>query len=192
MMRLVAIPMSALSLAALPAVAQTTDTGRGRLEITGHAPATCVIQTARTSDGINASFVATSASAGEIRIANLVDPITAQPRLAEIIVTLPIVCNAANRLTLTTANGGLLRDGGTGRHRQSATELGELVGYSVSAGWANRVLALNTNTGSTISFAVPDGTAGDLSLLVRVSPGGGPLVAGRYADTVIIELQVSS
>ncbi|MES2339626.1 MAG: hypothetical protein V4537_16160 [Pseudomonadota bacterium] len=43
-----------------------------------------------------------------------------------------------------------------------------------------------------MSINVPDGTAGDLSLLLRVPPGGGPLIAGRYADTVTIELQVSS
>ena len=39
---------------------------------------------------------------------------------------------------------------------------------------------------------VPDGMAGDLSLRLSISAGGGPLVAGRYSDTVVIELNVSS
>lgn len=192
MMRLPYFMFAAGLFGALPAAAQIVDTARARLEIAGQAPAACVIQNARASGGINASYAATGASAGEIRITDLVDPQTAQPRQAEITVTLPIVCNAAHRLTLMTTNGGLLRDGGNARNRQSSNSFGELVGYSLNAGWASRTLALDTNIASAVSVSVPDGTAGDLSFLLSVPPGGGPLVAGRYADTVIIELQVSS
>lgn len=179
-------------LAATPAAAQTTDTGRGRIELAGQSPAACVIQTARTGGGTNASFATNGQATGEIRITDLVDAQTAQPRQADITVVLPVVCNAAHRLSLTSTNGGLLRIGGNARNRQTATGFGDIVGYSLNAAWGGRVLALNTISASNVSVAVPDGTAGDLSLSLSVPPGGGALVAGQYTDTVVIELQVSS
>ncbi|MCP3729546.1 spore coat U domain-containing protein [Sphingomonas sp. MG17] len=178
--------------AALPAAAQSPDVARGRLELAGQTPAVCLIKTARAGSAQNASFTSTGERSGEVRIAELVDPQTAQPRAAEIVIELPVVCNAAHRLTLTSANGGLLRDGGNARNRQAQGAFGELLGYQLDANWGSRVLTLNAGTASVATLDVPDGTAGDLSLRLSIPAGGGPLVAGRYSDTVVIELNVSS
>jgi hypothetical protein len=187
----VLIGLAALT-AALPAAAQTPSTARGRLELAGQTPPACLIRTARAGTSQNASFTASGAQSGEIRIAELVDPQTAQPRAATIVIELPVVCNAAHRLTLTSTNGGLLRDGGNARNRQAPGAFGELLGYQLDANWGSSALTLNAPAASVVTLDVPDGMAGDLSLRLSIPPGGGPLVAGRYSDTVIIELNVSS
>ena len=189
-----AIPLAgALALsAALPAAAQTGDIARGRIELAGRTPPACVIRTARAGNANNASFVGSGPSSGEIRIAELVDPQTAQPRAAEMVIELPVVCNAAHRLTLTSANGGLLREGGNPGNRQTATGFADLLGYQLDANWNSRVLTLNAAASPLAMLDVPDGMAGDLSLRLSIPAGGGPLVAGRYSDTVVIELHVSS
>lgn len=188
-----AIPLAgALALSvALPAAAQTGD-ARGRIELAGRTYPACVIRSARAGTAVNASFIGAGPSSGEIRIAELVDPQTAQPRAAEMVIELPVVCNAAHRLTLSSANGGLLRDGGNRANRQSATGFGDVLGYQLDANWANRVLTLNAATSPLAALDVPDGTAGDLSLRLSIPAGGGALTAGRYSDTVVIELHVSS
>ena len=105
-------------IAGSPVAAQTGDTARGRIEIAGRTPPACLIRTARAGNALNASFVSAGPSSGEIRIAELVDPQTAEPRAAEMVIELPVMCNAAHRLTLTSTNGGLLREGGNARNRQ--------------------------------------------------------------------------
>lgn len=177
--------------AALPAAAQTGD-ARGRIELAGRTYPACVIRSARAGTAVNASFIGAGPSSGEIRIAELVDPQSAQPRAAEMVIELPVVCNAAHRLTLSSANGGLLRDGGNRTNRQSATGFGDVLGYQLDANWANRALTLNAATSPLAVLDVPDGTAGDLSLRLSIPAGGGALTAGRYSDTVVIELHVSS
>lgn len=179
-------------IAALPTAAQTGDTAHGRIELAGRTPPACVIRTARAGNASNASFVGAGPSSGEIRIAELVDPQTAQPRAAQMVIELPVVCNAAHRLTLTSANGGLLRDGGNPGNRQTAAGFADLLGYQLDANWDNRVLTLNAAASPLATLDVPDGMAGDLSLRLSIPAGGGPLVAGRYSDTVVIELHVSS
>lgn len=178
--------------AALPAAAQTTATGRARLEIAGRTAPACLIRTGRAGSAQNASFTPAGDSRGEIRIAELVDPQTAQPRAAEMTVELPAICNAAHRLTLVSANGGLLRVGGNARNRQAPGAFGERLGYRLDANWGGRTLTLDAAAAPQAVLDLPDGMAGDLSLRLSIPAGGGPLVAGRYADTVIIELSISS
>lgn len=179
-------------MAASPAAAQAGDVARGRVEIAGRTPPACLIRTARAGEALNASFAPSGPSSGEIRIAELVDPQTAQPRAAAMVIELPVVCNAAHRLTLSSANGGLLREGGDPRNRQTASGFGELLGYQLDASWGGRVLILDAAEAPLAALDIPDGATGDLSLRLSIPAGGGPLVAGRYSDTVVIELNVSS
>jgi spore coat protein U-like protein len=162
------------------------DTGQSRLEIAGRAPPVCVLNAPTATGGQNASFSGTGATSGEILITEFGDPLTAQPRGAAINLSLPVICNAAHRLTVTSSNGGLLRDGGNARNRQSPTGFGEFVGYQISATWAGQNASVLTTNNSVLAIATADGGAGDMGLAIAVPPGGGPLVAGRYADTVTV------
>lgn len=173
------------------AQAQDLATGQGRLEIAGQAPAACVLNAPVASSAQNAAFASTGAASGEIRIVQLGDPQTAQPRGAAIDLALPVICNAPHRLTITSTNGGLLRDGGDARNRQSPTGFGELLGFQINATWAGQTSSVLTTTSSTLVINSASGGAGDMDLNIVVPPGGGPLVAGRYADTVTVQFQAA-
>lgn len=193
-MHRIALIVPALLATSVAAQAQTispNDTGQGRLEIAGRAPPACVLNAPTASGGQNASFSGTGATSGEILITEFGDPQTAQPRGAAINLALPVICNAAHRLTVTSSNGGLLRDGGNARNRQSPTGFGEFVGYQISATWAGQNASMLTANNSVLAIAAADGGAGDMGLTITVPPGGGALVAGRYADTVTVKFEAA-
>lgn len=178
--------LPALLATTVAAQAQNIDTGQSRLEIAGRAPPACVLNAPTASGGQNATFTSAGTSSGEIRITEFGDPQTAEPRGATINLALPVICNAAHKLTITSTNGGLLRDGGNARNRQSPTGFGEFVGYQISANWAGQNASVLTTNNSVLAITTADGGAGDMGLTIAVPPGGGPLVAGRYADTVTV------
>jgi spore coat protein U-like protein len=191
-MHRIALIVPALLATTVAAQAQNLiDTGQGRLEIAGRAPPACVLNAPTATGGQNASFSGTGATSGEILITEFGDPLTAQPRGAAINLSLPVICNAAHRLTVTSSNGGLLRDGGNARNRQSPTGFGEFVGYQISATWAGQNASVLTANNNVLAIATANGGAGDMGLTIAVPPGGGPLVAGRYADTVTVQFEAA-
>lgn len=191
-MHRIALIVPALLATTVAAHAQNLiDTGQGRLEIAGRAPPACVLNAPTASGGQNATFTGIGATSGEIRITEFGDPQTAQPRGAAINLALPVICNSAHRLTVTSANGGLLRDGGNARNRQSPTGFGEFVGYQISANWAGQSASVQTINNNVLAIATADGGAGDMGLTITVPPGGGALVAGRYADTVTVQFEAA-
>jgi len=193
-MHRLALILPALLATNVAAQAQTinpNDTGQGRLEIAGRAPPACVLNAPTALGGQNATFSSTGTASGEIRITEFGDPQTAQPRGATINLALPVICNAAHKLTVTSTNGGLLRDGGNARNRQSPTGFGEFVGYQISASWAGQNASVLTATNSVLAITTADGGAGDMGLTIAVPPGGGPLIAGRYADTVTVQFEAA-
>ena len=183
-----------LALIAAPsaALAQTTDIGRGRLDMVGTAPSACVISAPTNVAGNNATFVLSSAQSGQITITQLVDQTTAQPTAATINLSLPIICNSAHTLTVTTSNGGLARVGGAGRNAVETNGFREFLPYSVQAVWAGQSVNGDSTKTPPVNIVVPDGAAGQLSLTVAVPSGGDPLVAGTYSDSLVIQLQVAS
>ena len=191
-MHRIALIVPALLATTVAARAQNViDTGQSRLEIAGRAPPACVLNAPTASGGQNATFSGTGATSGEIRIVEFGDPQTAQPRGAAINLALPVICNSAHRLTVTSGNGGLLRDGGNARNRQSPTGFGEFVGYQISANWAGQSASVQTINNNVLAIATADGGAGDMGLTITVPPGGGALVAGRYADTVTVQFEAA-
>jgi hypothetical protein len=188
MMRLLLITAAALALPGL-ALAQTTNTGHGRLDLTGTAPSACLISTPTAAAGANTTFQSTGAQQGQVTITQLADPTTAQPVAATINLALPIICNAAHRVTISTTNGGLARVGGSG---QTTGGFREFLPYSVSASWAGQTATATSTAGATVTINANDGAAGQLSLVIQVPGGGTPLIAGTYDDQVVIQLQVAS
>jgi hypothetical protein len=179
---------------AMPAVAfaQTTQVGQGRLDLTGTAPSACVISAPTSTSGANMSFALTGPQAAQINITQMVDQTTAQPVAASINLSLPIICNSAHTLTVTTANGGMSRIGGAGAGALT-NGFREFVPYQVNAVWAGQSVNANSQTSSTpVNISVPDGAAGQLSLSIVIPAGGAPLVAGNYTDSLVIELQAAS
>ena len=170
----------------MAASAQTTTT-QGRLDIVADAPSACVVASAASVAGANATFQAASDGA-EVRITELIDPQTGQARASSINVLLPITCNTAHRLVLSSDNGGLLRAGGD---QQPADGFREFVPYQVSASWSGQSVSASSTQGP-VSINVGDGAAGEASVTIDIPAGGDPLVSGAYADAVVIELRVEN
>jgi hypothetical protein len=184
--------LSALALAPAVVSAQTVNTGQGRLDMSGTAPSACVISAPSSVTGANATFQLTGPQAAQIDITELVDQNTAQPRAATISLALPVICNGAHSLVVTTANGGLVRIGGNLGNANVNGGFREILPYQLSADWAGHSTSGDSHSRTPVNIAVGDGAAGQLSLTIAIPPGGAPLVAGTYADSLVIQLQVAS
>lgn len=180
--------------ALLPSVAsaQVVDSGQSRIEFLGQAPAACVLRAPVATNAVNATFGSAGIAGGEVQIVQLANLQTAQAQAASIDLALPVICNSAHQLSIRSANGGLLRDGGTSRVVAPANGLGEFVAYQLGAVWAGRDITVQSNVASSILIESAGASAGDVRLRLSVSAGGAALIAGRYADTVIIEFQATN
>jgi len=178
-------------LAPAVAAAQTANVGRARLDLVGQAPSACVISAPTAASGSNATFAEAGAQRGEIDITELADPRTAVPKPAAINLALPVICNAAHQVVISTANGGLSRVG-VAAGSPEVNGFRQFVPYQLSASWAGQSANAASRVGPTITIKSSDGAAGQLSLVVQVPGGGDPLVAGAYGDQVVIQLQVAS
>lgn len=174
---------------AAPAFAQSTQPISARVEIIGEAPAACVMKAPTVASGVNATFTATSGTTGEIRISELVDPVTAQPEAAEIRLAVPVICNAPHRLVMHTGNGGLLRQGGT-TARQGA--FAQFLAYRYGAAWANRRVTRASDAAGSLVIDANSARSGDVILSFNVDKGETALVAGTYSDQIIIEFQAAN
>lgn len=179
----------ALSTSSTLVVAQDNVTARQELEIVARAEPACVARAPSATAGINATYDPVGDNGGEVRIVQLVSSADAEPLPASITLTLPVVCNASHRVELRSLNGGLLRDSGNPQSRQSSTGFGDFVPYQLGFGWAGQQRNSSSEEARSMVFAVPRGAAGDATFSFALTGGGGPLAAGRYSDSIIIEFQ---
>ena len=180
------LPILIAAALALPASAQAQELTRAtqKLELTARAPVACVISPATVSNAANASYSNTGASSGQVSITQLVDGTTAAPRASSIELSLPVVCNASHRVELRSANGGLQRAGATGR----GGAFREFLAYSVGLDWAGQSVQLDTASRSANINATQPGK-GEMVIRIATPAGGGPLVAGQYSDSIVVEVQ---
>lgn len=183
---------AALAGAGTVAQAQNFSESDQELEMVGEAPAACVLRAPSATAGVNASFDPTGPTSGELRIIQMVNPTTAEPLPTSITLALPVVCNASHRIELRSQNGGLLRDQGNARNRQSGSGFGEFVTYRVGLAWAGQQRDVTSEEARNLSIDAFRGAAGDAVLNVSLPGGGGPLVAGRYSDAIIVEFLVAN
>jgi hypothetical protein len=176
---------------AFPAHAQSTDTGNRQLEITGVAPPACIMRAPNATGGVNASYQSLSGSSGEIRIVEMVNPQTAQPRATSVDLTVPVICNSAHLLSVESTNGGLRRLGGNARN-QSRGGFAEFLPYNFAANWAGQNVTQSSQTQGGLRIVTNDGGAGNVLLSVAVPANGSPLVAGAYTDSIIIQFRAAN
>jgi hypothetical protein len=177
--------------ASLPgaALAQTQQSGGGRLEIAGDAPSACIVRGAAATGMVNATIGSGDSVGSRIQIVEMADANTAEPRETSVELALPVVCNSPHRLVLRSGNGGLLRAGARGRDAQGG--FAEFLPYQMSAVWAGQQAAGASNADGALTIDSAGGRAGQMSVSLKVAKGGTPLVAGTYSDEIIIELQVA-
>lgn len=179
---------AALSLGvASVASAQDRPLPRADIEITADAPNACLITAAPIASGRNASF-SSGGSSGEMRILQLVDPVTAEVLAADISLALPVICNAGHSVVVRATRGGLTREGAAA---PSAPGFRNQVPYDLAVSWAGATSS-QTSASPGVVIDQPGAAAGTLQLDITIPEGGAPLVAGTYSDQVVIELRVAS
>ncbi len=179
-----------LALVPSPALAQAPESGGARFEIIGEAPSACVVRPPSAASGVNATVQPAGSARSEIRIIQMVDSSTGQARATSAELALPIICNAPHRVTLRSRNGGLLREGRTGRSMGGG--FSEFLPYRLSALWLGRSAEGASDGADGFVIDSFGGGAGQMSLSIVVPEGGRPLVAGRYADELVVEFQVAN
>lgn len=176
---------------AAAACAQTLPTGdeaESQLQLIGQAPSACVLSPPSAAAGANTSFAAQGGQAGVVRFTQFVDPQTAQPRDASISLAFPLVCNSAHRLVVRTDGSGLARTGGAA----TAPGFRDRLDFQVTADWAGASASGTSATTTPINLATANGAAGQMNLVVAVTGGGAPMVAGDYAGTLVVELEAQN
>lgn len=185
------LPILIAAALALPAAAQAQELTRAtqRLELAAVAPVACVISSPTVTSQSNASFASTSASSGQVSITELVDGQNATSRPSSIELSLPVVCNASHRVRVSSANGGLLRAGGSAVARPGGFQ--EYLTYNVGIDWAGQSAVLETSRRDTSIDSNQPGK-GDMVIRIATPAGSGPLVAGQYSDSIVVEVQPAS
>ena len=187
---LVPLALGAVLIAAASAQAQTASTGErasNRLDLFGVAPSACVLSPPSSAAGTNASFTAQGAQ-GVVRLTQFIDPQTAQPRDAVISLGFPVVCNSAHRLVVRTDGAGLARTAGPA----PAPGFRDSLGFQLSADWAGLTATGPSTSLTPISLQTANGAAGLMNLIVNITGGGAPMVAGDYAGTLVVEIEASN
>jgi hypothetical protein len=191
---LVAI-LPAFALLASPAAAQDASglnidsTGRQQFEIAALAPPACLVGSGTSTGGSNAAFQADGATGGIVQITALADPDTAQGNAAEMQVIVPVICNSAHAITVSSANGGLLRSGGA---RASLGGFLQFLPYRVDYTWAGQDVSGASDTAAALGLQVPSPGQGDLQVAISLAATDTPLVAGSYEDTLLIEITAAN
>jgi hypothetical protein len=186
---IICVALAGITLAA-PAAAQEIQASSQQLRLAGTAPSACLLSAPVVDAATNASFAVTGASSAQIAITRLVDSQTAISLASAIALSLPVTCNASNSVTLRTTNGGLRR---VGSSVVSAAPGGfnEFLGYRIGLDWAGQSLDQASTAGqATIAAAQP--AKGNVVLRVATTAGSGPLVAGRYDDSIVIEVHAAN
>lgn len=186
-MHLIALPALLIATPAL-AQSQTANPVDRSLYLAATAPSACVIDAPVASNAMNASYSG-GQSSGQITIAELVDAQSAVSRASAIELDFPVICNGAHTLTVTSANGGLSRNGQSSG--STGTGFSQFLDYQIAIDWAGSTLD-TPSSARVAALAVPQAADGQLAIKVSTVAGGGPLVAGQYSDTLTVQLTPSS
>lgn len=174
-----------------PAFAQGLESGNETLRVNAEAAPACVVRPVAASGAVNAVFTPDGQGGGTIAITQLVDPLTAEPRAASVDLALPVTCNAAHRLVIASADGGLLRAGGQAGNRLAPNRFADILPYSVDVDWGGANSGGSSDSGTIITLDRA-ATHGEMRLRVTTAPGGGVLTAGDYGDSITLRFEPAS
>ena len=105
---------------------------------------------------------------------------------ATVVLSIPVVCNQAHTLVLSSLRGGL-------RTGQPGAENGvfrSVVPYRIRIEWSGAASDFNSEDGDAV-LAVDDAAQGALNVVIDIPAGGAPLVAGAYSDELVLALSAA-
>lgn len=160
-----------------------------RFEVAATAAPACNIAPGSAAGSSNASFQSSGSSGGTVAITTFADPQSSQANPASVRVEIPVVCNSAHAVTLRSANGGMLRSGGS---QQALAGFIQFLPYAVALDWVGQRLAGTSDAAGPLVLAVPDAGQGLLTVDIAITGSQAPMVAGAYADTLQIEITAAN
>ena len=184
---LLTVPASALA-----QNAATGDLAAGAEELTyeGQARPACVLASVSPITLTNASLTARDANSATVVItpAAFVDPATGVPNPIVVEVSLPITCNTAHIVDVSSTKGGLANEVAALENRQFRS----LLPLDVALVWSGQATRFNTADALMARLTIAGAATG--TAIIRISaPGGGlPLTAGRYSDSIVIQVAAAS
>lgn len=190
MMRLVSLLLAAAAFSAptLAAAQVVEPTTTGRLELSGDAPTACNVAAPTLAASNNTSLSNVTAQSARIDLAQFVDQTTAEPLASSASLDFNIICNGAHQVRVQSVNGALALEG----PGAAAGGFRNRVPYQVSVTWAGQNGAGGSEAGTPVNLNIANAAAGDMRLDIAVAAGGGPLVAGNYADQVVVEVSAAN
>ncbi|MFY8049044.1 MAG: hypothetical protein ACOVNS_09505 [Erythrobacter sp.] len=162
---------------------------RQQFEVVATAAPACNIAPGSAAGSRNASFQSSGSTGGTVAITSFADPQTAQANPASVKVEIPVICNSAHAVTLRSANGGMLRSGGT---TGPVGNFIQFLPYAVQLDWVGQTLAGTSDLSAPLAFAVPSAGQGLLTVDIAIAASEAPMVAGAYADTLQIEITAAN
>jgi hypothetical protein len=191
---LLGLAVSALTLAAVPALAQTTTATR-TFPVTGNAPQVCALQRGTIQPG---GLVNINGTTGDtLQIIQLTDSQTLAARAASATISFAGFCNFPHRIRIESSNNGLWPT--DGRVSVASGGFAYAVPYDAHLIWGLADGDLNAD--ATVrqlhqrSIDVNQATAGNLTLRIVIAQGASnvevnaPVLAGAYSDTLRIFLE---
>ena len=175
--------------AAAPWAAQAQSAVQGadtsQISFRGDVAAGCLLATPAAPSGDNVIVGSLGPGTADIAISQLVDEDGA-PLGATVILTLPAICNQAHSLNLLSLNGGLAGDGPEATGGPFRSNLP----YQVTVSWGG-VQQVFESTDGLLNVEFGQALAGPITITIQIPAGGAPLVAGAYADELVLELGVA-
>jgi len=183
--------VAALACAGLfPAEVYADPTASMQLRIEGFAEKVCILPEPRQSLATNASF-----NGGQlVEIQQMIDESDATLNASSIRLEFPAaMCNYPAKVSVTTTNGGLIRNGqGQAQPVSGSGGLLDKVDYRLTAQWGDVELpALATAgaaPGETVSVEAGGANLADLIIDIAIDEQDTPVLTGQYMDDIEVTL----
>lgn len=159
-----------------------------QLELSGTAPTACNVASPTLAGSSNASLSNVAAQSARIDLSQFVDQTTAAPLASSASLDFNVICNGAHQVRVQSVNGALALEG----PGAAAGGFRNRVPYQVAVNWAGQTASGASDAGTLVDLDVANAAAGDMRLDITIAAGGNPLVAGSYADEIVVEVSAAN
>lgn len=161
-----------------------------QLKIEGYAEKVCILPEPRQTLSTNASF-----TGGQlVQIQQMIDESDATLNASSIRLEFPsAMCNYPAKVSITTVNGGLIRNGdGQAVAVSGSGGLLDKVDYRLTAQWGSVELPNLTTAGAapgeTVSVEAGGANLADLIIDIAIDEQATPVLTGQYTDDIEVSL----
>jgi hypothetical protein len=152
----------------------------------GIAPDACVLNAPQLSSSYNVTVGdESSARTTSVTINQMIDTNTLQAVPAAVDLSFPLICSGPNRVTVTSARGGMYLNGTA----TPAPMFTDHVSYTFNVQWAGQQAQGATATNQNVQIDSTDGANGRLYLSIQIGGQAERLFAGTYSDALTVDVE---